>query len=309
MRVLLFFICILLIPVASAYDGVFEIMNHVAYNESLDIVTVYNVPDMTVQSNEDEYGYGHIRGWVDIVGFSKTVRIDDTVYGGESPVIKYAVWDEGLGGRYVFQSIDVIDVRHSTRDGNTTAYIDIHLKWYHNRFMESNVFYDEYATFSTWEYLPPGYPELTKTGAGITVYNYSFNPHVEIDVPLQQNETKTTFTYDNETITRINMLGIAGTGAVNLSKCLYWEGESDLFVTKNTTAILKIDASVFNPSKLQIVTSSPYESKNVMNYTISTVQYDQEEQIKKSGVIWPLAILIIFGCGVKKCIKLWSEMI
>jgi len=311
--VMIFFFIV--IPTASAYSGVFDILNEKAYNESLDIVTEYKIPEQTVQESE------HIRGWVDIVGFNKSVRLNGTEYSdGSEPIIKYGVWNTYLGWDNGLDYIKVTDVRSHTVDNLTTAEIDIHLRWYHSILVcitnqygrhchVHKTYYDEYATFSTCEDSPMQYPTIKQINPKITIYNYSFYPHIEIVLPVQQYESKTTFIYDNESITRVNMAGVAATGAVNLSECLYWEDESDLFVTKNDIAILKMDALDFNPSKLKIITSSPYETKNVADYIISTVEYDQEERIKKSGVLLPLLILIIFGYGVKKCMKLWSEMI
>ena len=315
MRAVFLFFLIILIPTASAYSGVFDILNEKAYNESLDIVTEYKIPEQTVQESE------HIRGWVDIVGFNKSVRLNGTEYSdGSEPIIKYGVWSAKLGWDNGLDYVKVTDIRSYTVNNLTTAEIDIHLRWYHSNLIcitnqygrhchVHKTYYDEYATFSTCEYSPTLYPTLNSTNPEITIYNYSFYPHIEIYMPVQAFETKTKITYNNESITRVKLMGVAAIGAVNLSECLYWEGESKIFVTKNNTAILKMNASEFNPNNLTIITSSPYETKNVSNYTIEMVEYDQEEQIKKSGVIWPLGILIIFGWGVKKCMKIWSEMI
>jgi len=309
-------------PVAAGYSGVFSILDETAYNNSLNIVTEYNAPDQTVQSSE------HIRGWIDIVGFEDTVRIDNVTYANNTvaptPIIKRDVWDGLVLFNDNLDSIQITDERFTTIGNITTAEIDIHMLWHRSTLRTRTVcvlgicrtvswiqkdYYNEYATFSKSVESPVQYPNLEPTAVQITVYNYSFNPHIEISLPIQPAETKTTFTYDNDSITRVNMLGIASTGAVNLSECLYWEDESDLFVTKNTNAILKMNTSEFNPNKLQIVTSSPYESKTITDYTISNVDYNQSEQIKASCVILPLLILIIFGYGIKKCMKLWSEMI
>jgi len=329
---------ILVIPAVTAYDGIFSILDETAYNDALDIVTEYE-PNKTVQSSE------HIRGWIDIDRSQDTVIINGVTYINNSdsstPEVLYEVWDEGLYWNNNLDWIIVTDERITTHGNITTAEIDIKLKWHRSTKRSRTIttpfgsrtitwiskdYYYETATFSKTVYSsvysgnedkefintidsPVEYPKLEISRPTITIYNNSLNPHIKICVPIQQFETKTTFSYDDENITRVNMMGLAATGGVNFSDCLYWEDESDLFATKNDIAILKMNALEFNPNKLQITVYSPYESIITDNYTISTVEYDQGERIKESGVILPLLILILFGYGIKKCMKIWSEIV
>lgn len=301
-----------MIPIADASTGIFDVLNETEYKGSLDIVTEYPEPNKTVQSSE------HIRGWVSIVGFSEVVRINGIEYINlPEPIIMYELWDEGLYWNNNFDWVKVIDERIITEDNITKAEIDIHLLWHHSSKGKTSTgkpyvkkrYYNEYATFSTTVKSPVQYPVINNTEIKITVYDNTFNPHINIHIPVQPFETKTIITYQNETITRYTKSGFASIGAVNLSDCLYWEDKSDIFKYRGETVIIdNIDKSNFNPTYLEITTFSPYESITRTNYSISAVQFDNSGGLTPR-VLTCISVLLIFAIGVKKCFSMVGDMI
>ena len=304
-----------MIPIVDASSGIFDVLNETEYKGSLDIVTEYPEPNKTVQSSQ------HIRGWVSMVGFSQAVRINGTEYTNLSePIIMYKLWDEGLHWNNNFDWIKVEDERVISEDNITTAEIDIHLLWHtstkrcrtvndHQSCWIDKDYKHEWATFSTTVESPVQYPEINDTEIKITVYDNTFNPHINIHIPVQPFETKTIITYQNEIITRYTKSGFASIGAVNLSDCLYWEDESDIFKYRSETVIIdNIDKSNFNPLYLEITTFSPYESITRTNYSISAVEFDTSGGLTPR-VLTYILILLIFTIGSKKCFSMVGDMI
>lgn len=318
--ILLFMFLLTLTPVVTAQAGLFGILDKTAYNGSLDIVTDYPDPDKTVQAHK------HIRGWIDITGFNNSVRINGTEYSNIStPVIEHDVWDEGLVWNDNLDWIKSSDTRITRDDDNITAEIDIHLLWHHSTLRSRTVcglngcrtytwiqkdYYNEYTTLTTTIQAPQEYPEIKDIPVKITIHNNTINPHVDIHTPVNPHVTKTEFTYKNETITRINLAGAAATGAVNLSGCLYWQDSSDNWSSRHNTAILKYtNESEFDLTSLQVTAHTPYGHRDTSNYSIETVELATTDDIAKTGILTPIALMLLFWFGGKKLLSMWGDMI
>ena len=132
--VMIFFFIV--IPTASAYSGVFDILNEKAYDDSLDVVTEYKAPDKTVQESE------HIRGWIDIIGFKKTVRLDVVVYSNVSePIVQYDYWADNFGEDDHLDKLEFLDQRLIIHDGSIISEVDIHLNYHHStKIITNNTF-------------------------------------------------------------------------------------------------------------------------------------------------------------------------
>jgi len=297
---------------ASAMGSIFDIFNETAYTDSLDIVTEYREPNKTVQAHK------HIRGWVDIMGFKQTIRINGTEYCNQSePVIEYKLWDAGLYWNDNLDYIEITDQRITT-DGNiTTVKIDVHLKWHHSvrktregRSWIKKTYYHEYMTLFTSTEAPVQFQNNTDATATITIYNNLINPHVDIYVPVHNTTTKTVYAYDDETITRYTLSGIAAVGAVNFTDCLYWEDDSNLFAYKNDIAVIKnMNESEFDLSKLTITMHNPYEIRQIQDLNLSTVELDPNKPFNNQNVWVIIALLLVFGWGVIKCFDVCGDLI
>ena len=313
-------LCLFLVTPATAMSSIFDIFNETAYNGSLDIVTEYREPNKTVQAHK------HIRGWIDIVGFNNTIRINGIEYCNQSePVIEYKLWDSGLFWNNNFDWVKVTDERIVTEGNATTVEIDIHLLWHKSVLKTRTVcgeygcttyswidktYYHEYATFNTSAEAPSQFPTINDTTARITIYNNSINPHVDIYVPVYNTTTKTVYTYGGETITRRTLSGVSAVGAVNFTECLYWEDNSEIFAYKNDVAVLKnMNESEFDLSKLTITVHNPYEIRQIHNLNLSTVGFNSGQPFNNPKVGVTFILLIVFGWGIKKSFDVCGDLI
>ena len=310
-----------IITPATAMDSIFDITSETAYNDSLDIVTVFPEPDKIVQEHE------HIRGWIDIVGFNHTVNLNGVQYCNQSdPVIKYNLWAEGITSkkRITNNKVDFIKVidERTFKDGDgITTKIDVHLKWHHSvrksrtvdgrtRTWIKKTYHHEYMTLSAHAKAPQQLISAPMPSANITIYNNSVNPYVEIYVPVFNTTTKTVYSYGDETITRRTLSGIACTGAVNFSDCLYWEDKSDIWAYKNNVAVLKgVNESKFDQSILSITVHSPYEVQQINNVNVSSVEMNPNKPFSNPNVFVTLILLVVFGWGIKKSMAVCGDLI
>lgn len=297
MRLILFILFFLIaIPIATASSGIFDILNETEYVGSLDIITEYPDPDKTLKFK------GDIKYWFSIYGFQDVVRINGTEYYNNSkPLYEYHLSSHKSRSRFI------IHKELSYVSGNYTIICIKFTHVYKKRTITGTKTEKRNYIIFTKKLNPELYPKIDRVQSNVVIYNNSFNPHVDIHTPIQPFETKTVFKYQNESITRYTKVGIAEVGAVNLSDCLYWESESDIFKYRNEKAILDtINESGFNPSELEIITYSPYELVAQTNYSISSVQFDTGF---KPGLIIPLALLVVFTIGAKKCWSLVGDLI
>lgn len=311
--VLLLTALLFIVTPAAAMGDIFDIFNETAYNGSLDIITEYREPNKSVQSHQ------HIRGWIDIVGFNQTIRINGIEYCNQSePVIEYKLWDSGLFWNNNFDWIKVTDKRIFTEDNSTIVELDIHLKW-HKSVLKTTAnggkyikktYHHEYMTLSTSAEAPLQFQNNTVTTVSITIYNNTINPHVDIYVPVYNTTTKTVYTYGGETITRRTLSGISAVGAVNFTECLYWEDDSKIFAYKNDVAVLKnMNESEFDLSKLSITMHDPYEIQQIHDFNLSTVEFDSNKPFNSPVVLVTFTLLVVFGWGIKKCFNVWGDLI
>ena len=285
---LLLFICILILPVASAepFNDIFDILDEQTFSGDWNISINYHTPSQTNQS------YQHIRGWIDIVGFRDTTKIGNISYingsGTPEPIVEYAVWDEGLVWNDNLDWIRITDERVITNGNITTAEIDIYLKWHRSTRKSGTIktlfgskpftwikkdYYHEYTTFTSSVPTPQPYPAITVPECYITIYNNSFNPHIEVYVPLNEIILETEYRYGNDSIVRYSMIGLAETGAVNLIKTHQWSKPTDnLCFIKDMMIIKNTNTSQFNISDLDVTISSPYESVHFTNLSYNVTE-------------------------------------
>lgn len=302
---------IFLITPATAMSSIFDIFNETAYNGSLDIVTEYREPNKTVQAHK------HIRGWIDIVGFNNTIRINGTEYCNQlEPVIEYKLWDSGLFWNNNFDYIEIIEQCIFTEGNITTVEMDVYLVWHHSKKRKppgkgiKKTYYHEYMTLTAYSEGPQQFPMTTDAMASITIYNNTINPHVDIFVPVYNTTTKTVYTYGGETITRWTLSGVSAVGAVNFTECLYWEDDSEIFAYKNDVAVLtNMNESELDLSKLTITMHNPYEIRQIHDLNLSTVEFDSGKPFNNPKVGVTFILLIVFGWGIKKSFDVCGDII
>lgn len=316
LRLTLFFLLIITHPV-NAYDGIFKILDEEAYtgtfNESYQTQTIEKI---TQTSN-------HINGWIS-VDFMNTVTIDNITYcNTTTPRVQYDVWASRMAWDCAVDYIEVTEVNNYSIDNLTYADINVHLRWYHSSLkyrMRCNLigcrlvpyvvkkYYEEYTTFTDSIETPEMFYQLNSTKIKITIYDNSINPVVKIYSPIQPGEVKTTFQYGNESVERINLMGIVSDDTVDLFEGMYWEDESDIFTPKNDIVFLNINATEFKPAELKITTYSPYDVKENTEFVISINEYESSSLLNYKTMLTTMCT-VLFLWGAKKCWNLWSKMI
>ncbi|MBN1134779.1 MAG: hypothetical protein JXA38_07735 [Methanosarcinaceae archaeon] len=307
------------IPAGASNTSIFEILNKERFIEQVGGL-VYDrpfVPDKTVQSR------GHIKGWIDIVGFENITKIDNTTYADTlKPIVEYDVWDDGLGWDDSRDVIEVTDSRINTTGNTTTVEMDVHLKWHHSTLRTRTVslltgkktikwidkdYYDEYATFSDKEIAPelfnPG--NYNGTAVNVVIYNNSVIPKTSFSVVgVPANTLKVNLSYDNEFMVYYYGIGSQeytekNVPFMNITKLDTWVGgigDGGNLTRLGDTVILS--TANFSQDKLNVSLQNPYTTYKIEPYNVTKV----EPRDSFSPLFWALTFLMgifVFGTYVQ----------
>ncbi|MCK5216645.1 MAG: hypothetical protein KAJ93_02590 [Methanosarcinales archaeon] len=304
-------ICIILfLPVASA-DTISEILEtkYLDFAHALNYSGIYD-PDKTVQQS------GHIRGWIDIVGYDNMAMIDGVYYIPGAPedyaIVKHKLWDTGLYWNNNLDYIKITDERIFQDGDNITAEIDIHLKWHHSTLKCRGIppscrihkkYHDEYVTFRYNEIAPKTFisSDYSNVSVDVVIYNNSVSPKTTLKViNVPENTISINYTYDNESI--IHHKGIA-TQEYTDKNCPYmqinstdiWEDDGNLSQFNEFAIIPSMNYSTDN---LTVTVNDPYEAHIVDNVTIYEVKWHGMKDTFSSLLLLFVAIIGIFILGV-----------
>jgi len=294
---------------SAEFDDIFDILNESILDEDWNVTMEYPTAIHETQSHE------HIRGWVDIIGFNQTVEINGIEYYNQSePIVEYNVWGDGFGFNDNLDWVVVEDDRTYTTGNMTTADIDIHMLWHESSLRCRTVmghtycwihkdYHHENTTFSTTEPTPQAYPKIESPQCYITIYNNSFNSHIEVFVPVDKWQSKVKYQYKNETIIRFNQIGIIETGAANISYTTQWSPPTDnLKFLKDSMIITCTNTSQFNLSHLNVTIYTPYDKKNITEYNVTEITHVPGKEFYP--FFWPfIAILLVYGIWIKSNLK------
>jgi len=272
-------ICIILfLPVASA-DTITEIIEkkYLDFAHSINYSDVY-APDKNVQES------GHIRGWIDIVGYDNMTCIDGMYYVPGAPedhvIVEHKVWDTGLYWNNNLDFIKITDERIFKDGDNITAEIDTHLKWHRStlkcrgippRCWIHKVYYNEYVTFRDTEIAPKTFisSDYSNVSVDVVIYNNTVSPKTSLKViNIPENTVSINYTYDNESITHYK--GTA-TQEYTDKNCPYmqinstniWKDDGNLSQFNGFVIIPSMNYSTDN---LTVTVNDPYEAHIVEGY-------------------------------------------
>ena len=304
-------ICIILIlPVASA-DTISEILEtkYLDFAHALNYSGVYD-PDKTVQQS------GHIRGWIDIVGYDNMTMIDGVYYVPGAPedhvIVEHKIWDEGLIWNNNLDFIKITDERIFQDGNNITAEIDTHLLWHRSTLKCSGIpprcwihkkYYHEYVTFIDTEIAPKTFisSEYSNVSVDVVIYNNSVSPKTSLKVlNVPENTISINYTYDNESI--IHYKGIA-TQEYTDKNCPYmqinstdiWKDDGNLSQFNGFVIIPSMNYSTDN---LTVTVNSPYEAYIVDNVTVYEVKWHGVKDTFSSLLLPFVGIIGIFIIGI-----------
>ena len=294
---------------ASA-DTISEILEtrYLDFAHALNYSGVYN-PDKTVQQS------GHIRGWIDIVGYDNMTMIDGVYYVPGAPedytIVRHKLWGTGLYWNNNLDYIKITDERIFQDGNNITAEIDIHLKWHSStlkcrgvppRCWISKTYYHEYVTFRDTEIAPKTFisSDYSNVSVDVVIYNNSVSPKTTLKVlNVPENTISINYTYDNESI--IHHKGIA-TQEYTDKNCPYmqinstdiWEYDGNLSQFNGFVIIPSMNYSTDN---LTVIVNDPYEAHIVDNVTVYEVRWHGAKDTFSSLLLPFVAIIGIFILG------------
>lgn len=275
---------------------------------------IYSTPNKTESEN-----VGHISGWIKIIGYKGSVKIENNTYINNSlnpnPIYEYDFCDIGITStdHITNNNIDyikIIDERIIIDNNNTLIEIDVHLKWHHSTLNSRTVegrtykwidkdYYDEYATFSAIETTPLTYPNINNNVINVVVYNISISPKTIVHIPdnnpyilgykISLNNESVDY-YLNALSINKNEYGVPVCEKIDLTSQSIYE-ESDLFYRVGN----KIYINSTDVSELKIAALTPYAAHN-MNYTVSN--YNEKDIVEKSQLSNIFFILISIWCVI-----------
>ena len=298
------------VPVAYA-DTISEILEtkYLDFAHDMKYADVYD-PDKTVQQS------GHIRGWIDIVGYDNMTCIGGVYYIPGAPedhvIVRHKLWDTGLYWNNNLDFIKITDERIFTDGDNITAEIDIHLLWHHStlkcrgippRCRIHKVYYHEYVTFIDTEIAPKIFTssDYSNVSVDVVIYNNTVSPKTTLKVlNIPENTISINYTYDNESI--IYHKGIA-TQKYTDKNCPYmqinstdiWKGDGNLSQFNGFVIIPSMNYSTDN---LTVTINGPYEAHIVDNVTVYEVKWHSAKDTFSSLLLPFVAIIGIFILGV-----------
>ncbi len=312
---LLFISILLLMANASASCSDEEIIEYLSdlpnqecWDGNWEIASEHGEPVKIIRSD------GHIRGWIDIIGFREMCVINGTMYVNGSAkdfaIVKRDSWHTPVGGTVVSfrTSSSIVD-----ENGVTTAiqYTSFHwkyevctiygCKWKHVH--ESQMI--SYSTPSPEKYDI----RIQDVPIYITVCNRSFQPLTHI---LVQETTSSSMKgvmdacvrYNGSNISRYDQVGFVvdndrGTEYVEFVPFdrASWIADDNQDSIGHFLGAATINDPDFNVSKLQIRMRTPYETRNATNYTITTIEEDVPIKFNVP-LIRVLALLVGSGIAI-----------
>lgn len=267
------------------------------------------IPTKNIQSS------GHIRGWIDIVGFEDTVMIGNISYtnstGSPNPIVQSGASGGGFGFNDNLDWIRIEDEQITTTDNITTAEIDIKLKWHRSTSRSRSIcvlgrcrtvswiqkdYYFDTATFSASEPTPLPYPDPLITVINVSVYNTSIRPKSMIYLPELANTLGYRIEFNNESVeyyyneleveTQSNGFKFGNTTDVDLQSIYE---DSDTFSRTGSNIIVNST----DMEKLSLYIITPYEELPV-NYTVTNISDEMRIEPEHAAGMFNVFVLSMF---------------
>lgn len=300
MRRMLLILVLMLPPCASAEinDSIFDVLGMEAFNGDWSNVTGSGAPEKKVHWD------GHIKGWIDITGFENVAVIDSCEHVLGSPcdnaIIQYDawhtfthLWDLGLCFN---DNVDhlLTNVRCFEDGDYVVAVLDVKLLWHSTSADGGKDYVTETMSISTRELSPNVFNDMIDMPTAIiTFYNDSWSPVAFIDVEAPESVIKTTYTYNNISITEYNTVGLIHDSYVEfVNDSTIWEADpNQTIMTRRGDSAVVMDRN-FTASNLTITLDTPYSQHNVTNITLHIVEQ------KKPRVGLLVKVLSVLGCSM-----------
>lgn len=294
MRLSSFFIAILLmisIPTVGAIvddDDIMEYLGDLPNQEYWDgdwsIVDKVGTPIKNTKSSD------HIRGWIDIVGFEDMAVVNGTEYVNGTPAdlafVKCKAWHTSVDGTVVsFTSLSwTYDY-----EGNTTAAQHTKFHWKYKECTLSgchwvHVYEEQTITYITKSPMVFNL-KIQDVPIRVVVCNQSFQPVTQIIIPdarspVMDGVMDVIISYNGSSTSRRDEIGFIVLNDRGTEYAEFvplddptWTDDDNQTTISHFLMAATVRESNFNASNLTTQFRTPYETRNVTNYTI--VEMDQ----------------------------------
>lgn len=270
----------------------FDILNETYINDIKDIPYSSGKPAVEWQPSQEyfkeyckrDYSPYFVSGWVDIVGFRNTTKINNTFYFNETPessaIIRYDTNVCALccsrykgGWNYKLEKYE--------QDNRFVVKLTATAILYY--YIEANKYYDNITkVFYDYEPLPLNYSNVIHPVINITEYNNTIEQKVAITV-IEPNASRIVINYaNNSVIQSLKSYHVEQTDKgiyyVNVSSLQAWDVQGQGVAHFGNAVVINTNLSTFNYSELDIRVSDIYGSVKMdpSQFNISMVTYQPE---------------------------------
>lgn len=301
---LFFLVLVLLSSNASAgfWDntGPFSILGAEVFDGDWSIADKHGNPVKDIKSS------GHIRAWIDIIGFENESIIDEVRYVNGSAkdfaIIKRNAWHTPVERVVSFTSTCSV----SDSDNTTTAVQDTIFHW---KYKKCTLFGCHWV--HVWEYLTVSItvdsPEIFNNSIDdyeitITSYNNSVTPYTLIYIPNRVNIIKHSVHYKNDTSSWYNLTGLVKTNSRGTEHIRFFN-ESAFIIDENETITRRAEYFVINEaplnwSLLNIHVYTPYIDESGLFCNVTVYNSEPSDFVAWKPLITLIGILSSFLVGI-----------
>lgn len=274
--------------------GLFDILNETYITDISELpASTSLIPDKAWQPSYEwvsdhckrDYSPKFVFGWLDIVGFERSVKINDTFYINESAagttIIKYESYACVIGHR-LFKGPMINKLETYEQNGQLIAKLTSTQVLY--SIVGETYYYDnETRTFYDYEPLPLQYDQVLKPVVNITEYNNTLEPKIAIRV-IEPNSSRIVIQYGNNTVTQtLKSYHVEQTAKgiyyANTSQLEAWDVQGRGVAHVGNAVIINTNLSTFDYSQLDIRISDIYGTVRTdpLQFNITRLTYESEK--------------------------------
>ncbi len=295
------FVMLSVSPAASSNTGIFSILDDSYIQTVSELPYSAGTPDRNIQSS------GHIRGWIDIVGFRDVARMNGIDYINGSPadkaIIQYDAWGVGSACGY---EITKNAWKYNSGD-NTIAAMNVELTWYTIECSEDSCWcaaHTDQATFYDSESSPT---KIMNNNIDIKCIirerNFSIINSTDISTEIDDLAyDRYLFKTDHGFYEKINRMWHVEKTAKGVNYAN--ETKLDIFKSENISHSQNVIVVENNNTNFSVAASGFYFSTNKTNITRVYESYDPAEQFFCGDLLGFLAVLLCFYVFYKYTLRL-----
>lgn len=260
--------------------GLFDIFNETYISDISELPYSPGNPQITWQES------GHIRAWVDIVGFKNLSRDGEKYFILGDPASSAVVQYDAIGLQYGYLDSLKKNISLNQSGNNLTASLHVILRWHTESCDKNGCWisgrFTEEKDFKDSEVIPEQFNKVLNPIVNIIEYNNTIEPKISIQV-IDKNASNISISYGNKSLTHTSK----SYHVKQTKKGIYYANTSDIeawniqgrgIAKFGNSIIINSNISELNYSHLDIRVSNLYGTikANPANFNISRVKYQPE---------------------------------